>query len=112
MRYATQAGHTCRVVRFGRSELRENSTACHRRRTRFRRDPTMPMTCTGQESQSEALHACLTASTPCAACAEAVAYLCGFHDVGELVLRVLQRCAHLNNAADNLIHLFPSSHPM
>lgn len=72
----------------------------------------MPMTCTGQESQSEALHACLTASTPCAACAEAVAYLCGFHDVGELVLRVLQRCAHLNNAADNLIHLFPSSHPM
>lgn len=36
---------TCSVARLGRSELRENSTACHSRSTRFRSEPTSPMTC-------------------------------------------------------------------
>ena len=40
------SGLTCSVATFGLSELRENSTACHRSRTRFRREPTMPITWT------------------------------------------------------------------
>ena len=43
-----EGGTTCRVATFGRSELRENSTACHSSSTRFRREPTMPITCTLQ----------------------------------------------------------------
>lgn len=35
----------CRVARLGRSQLRENSTACQSSRMRFRDEPTRPITC-------------------------------------------------------------------
>ena len=42
------AGHAWRVARLGLSEVRENSTACHRSKVRLRAEPTRPVTCKDQ----------------------------------------------------------------